>query len=462
MKKRIGKTEAQLKIIRLRATNFFGLENISLNLPTNGLIQITGKNGAGKTTLLRIVDFLFRGGVAIDKKLKKSVIRQGTTRATVSADVLDVSDPNLTRTYKLSRYETPGGKDSTDVIDARTGQRVENKGQWLADVITELTFDPLKFAQMSSDDQAAELRRLQLEGIDLDFEAMEKADEDDIKERAQVGAELKALKTLLAGKNVEFPADLPRKKIDTAALFEKLSEAEKANQEARELAQAKFWKKHRVTELEQQRGREYERSEEIRRQIEKLRQELEASEMSMVELAGQIETAEAEYNAAPEGKEVDTGSLRQKLQKAESTNANIALRQELETLSAQIEEKDTAWNAIDTRISEREWRRKEAYAMAKLPIDGLTFDQTQVYYKTKPLASYGEGEQIRISTLLGMEMNPGLKCMCIQHGEALDEDGLKVIADLAVKHDFQVLMARVETSGEIGVFMENGAIKKIN
>jgi hypothetical protein len=95
-------------------------------------------------------------------------------------------------------------------------------------------------------------------------------------------------------------------------------------------------------------------------------------------------------------------------------------------------------------------------------VEGLTFDEREVKYNGIPIEMLGEGEQIRISTLIGMAANPKLRLLCIRHGEALDPDGLKQLAEMAKEHDFQIIMARVDTSGKIGVVIEDGSVIATN
>jgi hypothetical protein len=52
--------------------------------------------------------------------------------------------------------------------------------------------------------------------------------------------------------------------------------------------------------------------------------------------------------------------------------------------------------------------------------------------------------------------------LCIRHGEALDEDGLKILAELAEENDFQIWMARVDSSGKVGIVLEDGMIARRN
>ena len=97
---------------------------------------------------------------------------------------------------------------------------------------------------------------------------------------------------------------------------------------------------------------------------------------------------------------------------------------------------------------------------AKLPVEGLIFNETQVLYNGLPLENLGEGEQIRISTQLAMAANPKLRVIFIRHGEALDEDRIAAMAKLAEEHDFQIWMSKVDSTGNIGIVMEDGMVKE--
>ena len=93
-------------------------------------------------------------------------------------------------------------------------------------------------------------------------------------------------------------------------------------------------------------------------------------------------------------------------------------------------------------------------------IDAINRGQIfRFYTKPFPLDQLGEAEQIRISTAIAMATNPKLRVIRIMHGEALDEDSLAVIAKMAEENDFQVWMAKVDSTGKVGIFLEDGQIK---
>lgn len=450
-----------MKIVKIAASNFMKLIDVNLSLQDKGLIQVTGRNGAGKSTLLKLIEWLLQGNHSIQRKSKKAVVRNGADKA---SGRLELSDP-IIGNYTVSRSLTSNGTQNLDVFDGQ-GKRVPDQQGWLNKLFTGLTFDPLAFAQMDTEEQVAELKRLAK--VDLDYEAMAQADLEDAEERRT----LKKEKTYLDKQIDQMKQDnertgllfenLPKKKIDETKIFAKLDQANRTNAEAQTLTSAKAAKLIHVEGLRRDQERKVDEIEAVRQQIEKLKQEVEARYQRLTELAGRIEEAEADFQAAPEGRMVDVAAISEELRNAQNTNRAIDLRGEWDRLLANIEDKKDRIHGLDERIDERERMRAQAIADAKLPVENLWFDANQVYFGKLPLANLGEGEQIRISTLLGMHMNPTLCCMCIQHGEALDDDGLRIIEQLAIEHDFQILMARVETSGEVGIVIENGRVATDN
>lgn len=457
-----------MKIVGLEVANFMKIRQMKILLRDKGLTQITGRNGAGKSTLVKFVEWALRGPKMNDKrKLKKTEIRNGMDKAWGQ---IELRDPEIGH-YMVERSLTRNGTHDLNVTNLDTGERVKNQQKWLDTLVTGLSFDPLLFAHMDTEEQIAELKRLAV--VDIDFAAFAEADVSDTKERVARGQERDRVDAELATINKDELVDLPPEKIDETAIFAKLSKANEARRRAQDID-------HTRQELGAAAARiGYEKTE-TQRLIERadtdianLEERLKQAREDRKKLLAQAQDAEKRhkaaekaYQAAPVGEDVDVDAISAELQKAQRYNRLIDVRTRWEALNVILEEKRRAWSAADERIKAREKMRAEAIANAKLPVKGLTFDEQQVYYTTRdgmtPLANLGEGEQIRISTLLGIHMHPKLEAMCIQHGEALDEEGLEIIEKLAVEHNFQILMARVETSGNIGIVVEDGLVKKIN
>ena len=65
---------------------------------------------------------------------------------------------------------------------------------------------------------------------------------------------------------------------------------------------------------------------------------------------------------------------------------------------------------------------------------------------------------LRVSTAVGMASNPRLRVLRIMDGSLLDEDSMKLLAEMAEAEDFQ-LWVEVVGDGGVGIVMENGTIR---
>jgi hypothetical protein len=53
-----------------------------------------------------------------------------------------------------------------------------------------------------------------------------------------------------------------------------------------------------------------------------------------------------------------------------------------------------------------------------------------------------------------------LRILCIRRGESLGQNGLKLLAEMAEKEDFQIWMARLDENPQVGFVIEDGMIAR--
>lgn len=425
-------------IIELQAENFKKLRAISIR-PNGNLVQLTGRNGQGKTSVLDSIFFALKG----QKALPLKPVRKGTERLKV---VLELDECVVTRTLAADSTTS-----QLTIVMKGNHKRDKTPQEFLDQLYGALTFDPLAFVQMSIKEKIEELRRTA--NVDLDFEAMEEANAEDFKARGLVN---KAMKELEARRNgMETLEGLPEKRIDEQQIMARMNQAGEANRKAQELFAAKMKLGAAATQLGV-------RQTECESRINLLKEQLVEAEQALKDVARELKAANKAFFDAPEGEPVDVGALTAELQSAQRTNQAIDKRDAKAALQDEIDAKKKESYSYTDRIDRRMEQKREALESAKIPVEGLTFDERQVLYKGIPVENLGEGEQIRISAEIGMAANPKLRVMCIRHGEALDEDGLKILADMAEAHDFQIWMARVDSSGKVGIVLEDGMIAGSN
>jgi len=410
--------------------------------PDGRIVELTGRNGQGKTSVLDSIWFAFKGIKALPK-MKNSVVRKGAekTRVRVGTD-----DFVVTRT--LGR----DGAQPTLTIEMAPGKKRDKTPQeFLDDFLGRLTFDPVEFMSMDPADQVEELKKAS--NVAIDFEAIATANDADFAARRDINRDVKQLEARLA--QLTKLEGLPAEKIDTAAILAKINatgETMKAKAELSGIASRKAMAAQQNLELIQSKETEIERLE---RDLELAKQARKAALNLQRGLENEKREALRAFENAPSG---DTEELTQELQNAQRTNRAIEEAEQHDATKKELDGKRREADQLTRKMETREEEKRTALAKAKMPVEGLTFDENGVQFKGVPLENMGEGEQLRIAAEIGMAANPKLRVLCIRRGEALDDVGMKLLAELAESRDFQLWITRVDSSGKVGIVLEDGMV----
>lgn len=446
-----------LKIYEFVAENFKKLRIVRLT-PTGSVTEITGPNSAGKTSVIEAIWFLLKGL----KGLPVKAVRMGADSMKVSGHI-----GNEKIEFKVTRTMKSDAAEPKLTIDMIKGQRDTTPEKFLDQIFDILTSDPLEFLRMTPKEKLAKLR--QTAHVDLDFEALDKEQKTDYENRAALKKEASAIEARIFA--MQTAEGLPKEKLDEDAILKKLEEAGEANRKAQELFVAKqalgakaAQARVGLSEHENRISGQKFRIEEMERELQKSRDYLKQWEDERIPLGLAAGQAQANYEAAPAGEPIDVNVLTAELQSAQRTNRQIDLWRAKEALRRDLAAKENEWATVDDRMKAREEQRRMAVANAKIPVDGLTFNEsmTEVVYRGLPLENLGEGEQIRLSTQIAMAANPKLRVLCIRRGEALDAAGRKILYQMAAENNFQIFMARVDDSGTVGLVLEDGMVVKRN
>jgi hypothetical protein len=81
---------------------------------------------------------------------------------------------------------------------------------------------------------------------------------------------------------------------------------------------------------------------------------------------------------------------------------------------------------------------------------------------SKANAVLSTAASMEIDYMIGMEQNPKLRIMQVREGSNLDSHALKELERLAIEHDFQIWIEKVDESGKVGIVMEDGEITAVN
>jgi DNA repair exonuclease SbcCD ATPase subunit len=426
-----------MHITRLVAENIKKLKLVDIT-PDGNLVQITGANGQGKTSVLDAIFFALGGGKAIQGE----PVRRGAKAGMVK---LDLGDLIVTRRFNAEgatalQVEAPSGavyKSPQGVLDALMGK---------------LTFDCLAFTRLAPKDQLAQLREIVT--VDIDLDALDGANQRDYNARTEVGREAKSLRAQADA--IVVPEGLPAEPVDVAGLLSQIQAAASTNGE---IEQRKVRREQTAGLVKTHRMAAQDALDEAARLRAKAA-ELEAHGHSQNAKADELQ---AKLDAAEElPAPVDTAELRRQYDEGVAVNRQLELVQRQAELAKQANAKDAEVQRLTDAIDQRTRERAAAIARAAMPVPGLGFGDGMVTLNDLPFDQASGAEQLRASIAIAMAMNPKLRVLLIKDGSLLDKNGIKLVAELAAENDMQVWMESVDTSGTVGIVMEDGNVVATN
>ena len=430
-----------MKIIKLEAQNVKRLKAVTIE-PNGNMIVIGGENGNGKSSTLDAILYGMGGKSAICKEPLRRGEKKGQTVIT-------------TDTLVIKRTFTEGGG-GTLTVENKEGASYKSPQAILDALVGEIAFDPLSFANEEGK-QLERLKRL----VGLDFSKQDAERKALYDERTAVNREYKAaLARFNAAPKQDVPPDTQPEKVDVAALMREFDSAQAVN-----AASAK-----KRNDLEDIRTATKDLDADIRdikKRIEDLQAELYEMERTRAGLVNEGADLEAVVDALVD---TDTQPIKDRIASAQAINDSIRDRAEARStairanaekdrLKVESDAKQAESEAITARIDAVDRQKAEALAGAKFPIPGLSFDDTGVIYNGLPLEQASDAEKLRVSVAIGLAMNPELKVLLIRNGSLLDENSLRMVAEMAEAADAQVWMERVGHGKECSVIIEDGMVK---
>lgn len=428
--------DTPLKIVKLEAENVKRLIAVTIE-PNGALVEIAGKNGAGKTSCLDSIWWALGGAGA----LQKAPIRKGQDKARIR---LDLGAYIVER--KFARVEGEEFTTSLTVLNAEGG-KLSKEQTLLNSFMNDHTVDPVEFAKMKPKDQF-DLLKGYVEGVDI--EAIDAANRADFDKRTEVNREVKA--KIAEADAILVPGDTPAEKVDEAALLTELADVGKHNGDIEA-------RKARREAARQEIARKRADAEAHRQDANALRNraaEADLAAESADKAAADLEARLAAAEDLPEPK--SEADVRRRLEEAKATNAAVDRAARRKALKAAAEKQQAESDAITARMEARTKAKQEAIAAAKMPVEGITFVDGAVLLNGVPFDQASDAEQLRASVAIAMAGEPRLRVLRIREGSLLDEDGLKLVAEMAEAKGWQVWLERVGDSGT-GFVIEDGQVR---
>jgi DNA repair exonuclease SbcCD ATPase subunit len=426
------------KIVRLQAENVKRLRAVEI-APDGALVVVSGKNGAGKSSVLDAIWMALGGKRAFPRR----PVREGADEASIRLE-LD-GGIVVTRTIK------PDGSTTLHVTSA-DGARYPSPQSMLDALVAGLSFDPLAFSRMKPAEQRELLRKL----VGLDTSEIDRRRASRYEARTVVGREVRRLQGEITG----YPRhEAPAEEVDVAALAAELREIDeqhlrscRAADRAAELAKSLTMAREHLEDLRRE-------ERELEQRLTHLRSRIAEGETHVIpRREAELEAARDEERKLVEARR-DREPVERRLRNAESINALVRQNRRRAELDRKLVETQATYEQLTQEIDALDAQRAEAIAGASYPLPGLALDEHGVLLNGIPLEQASSAEQLRASVAIGLALNPRLRVLLVRDGSLLDADSLRMVAELAAQADAQVWLEMVATGEDVGVVIEDGAVR---
>lgn len=420
-----------MKIVRLTASNVLRLTAVDIT-PEGNTVIISGKNAQGKSSVLNSI------WLALDyASAHKSLTKPLHGNEAEGEVTLDLGDFTVIREFS--------GEKTRLKVENTAGARYPSPQAMLDKLIGSLSFDPVAFATMRDDEQVKVLRDL----VGLDFSDMDRERKEVYEERTIINRQLKEAEALLA--------DMPKPEADAPVDLLKIEDLQQKIREADERQHQYDALTREIDSKQDKMLRLLNEEKEVEEQIERLKARLELLLSEGSELAGDIAVLQAQQRKI---KLPNRGALIDQLASVNESNEKIRQREAYHKQQAKAETLDATAYQLTVRITEIDQAKEKALAGTAMPIEGLSFDESQVLYNGVPFRQASQAEQLRVSMAMAMALNPELRVIRVLDASLLDEDNMAIIKEMAEEHDFQVWLEVVQNEPGMGVFIEDGKVKE--
>jgi len=415
-------------IVGLLVENVKKIKLVQLS-PDGKTILITGANQQGKTSLVDGIWWAIGGKNAMRKTSEP--IREGETEARA---VVEFQDFTVERRITMkSSYLYVTLKD-----EAQT--KVSSPQDFLNKFLGTVSIDPTEILQMSPKEQVDVLLRL--------FKIYDKVMELDGKyekayqERYNIGQARDSAVGAL--ENLEKPAEgTPREEKSVIELSNKLKSALNYNQD---LINQNKYIQDTIEDINQS-----------KRDIASLEKQLAEKKNAVIELEKIVATESAKIK---DKNPVATQPIEEEISQVEEFNEKVRSAKKYDEFQDKVNTLNSNYKDAN-QICEDVLKEKQTVLQSvKMPVEGLSIDDRGLVFgpTRRPLAQLADSEQHRIVGRIAMEEKPTIRVLRITHGESLDDKTFAMYQEMATEHGYQLIVEKVDTSGKLGIVLEEGEV----
>lgn len=429
-----------MKPISLEVSNFLRLKSVFVQFPDSGTLILGGKNAQGKSSTIEAIVAALGG-----KPDYKRPIHAGHE----SAQIVMKTDM-----FTVTRIFTP--TDTRLEIRGADGKKFDRPQELLDSLFSSLSFDPCAFIRMAPKAQVQTLASL----LGLDFSLLDEARRTIFDDRTIVNREWEKLKNHY--EKLPFHPAAPAVEQSAADLADKLQEHSRImtanNAKRSELNGARAECERAVNALEA----DQRRLTELQEQVKRLQASVITQEDALAKLIanGKALAAEVEALVDPDPKIVE--EVKAAMRNVETANNKTRDNNRRAEAMREAEDKEAESTRLTAQLQEIDAEKRRLIAAAHFPVEGMSFadDGEGVTFNAMPLNQASSAEQLRVSCAMGFALNPQCKLLLIRDGSLLDDDNLKLVAELAACNGGQVVIERVGKGEEVNVVIEDGEVSE--
>lgn len=427
------------RIVRLQVENFKRIVAVDIVPGDRPVIQITGPNAAGKSTLLDAICAILGGG----KWQPDEPLRQGARKGygTLTLAGPDPTDPVLVITRKWTQ------KGTTLVAKQRSplgdGELKLSRPQEVLDTFyARVALDPMILMTMSDKELRDELA--EVVGLRETLDALDEKYARIYALRTKHNRTAKTATDMLAALP-DVPPNTPNEPVDVAALVTTLADARMTNDRVaadyRELIRSR---------------------EAVSKAEDALRVAQLALDAARDRLRATVDQVGTDDPDVVGKRMVALSPIEDRIREADAVNAAVRAKREWAKHEADRRTASTAADECTEQLDALEERKTAAIVEAEFPVAGLSLDAECALYRGVPLRQASAAEQAVVCTGIGLAMNRQFAAVILRNAAVLDTSSYATICDMAVAAGKQIWVEQVDEDGEIGFYMEAGAIVAVD
>lgn len=425
-----------LKIMETEIINFKNIEKKIIKMDGRSLI-VLGGNGQGKSSFIQALLSPLDSNY-----LPVQPIMDGEDRASIKVKISGELFSEF-KEYVLDLYFTPSNSTGRLVVTNHLGEIIKSPKSLMKSIIGNIGFDVFEFLRMTPKKQVETLKNL----AGLDFFEIDAKRKDFYDKRTYLNTKIKEEETLLVKSGyTDAQIELYSEPIDTTEL---------KSQMANISASIETWlgikigvdkrienNKMLATTIEGYGQKIYDLEQEILR----LKTQ---SETDLTTFSTTVSEIEKGTNWLTENPKPSANDIQAKLNAADAHNEHYNKINAFAMKSANLIKLKKDSEALSESINGIDLEKQNLIKNSNLPIDGLSFNEEQVFYNGLPMteSQTNKSKLIEIGMRIGMCLNPNLRVIIINDGSLMDAEQLKIVVGLAQENNFQLIIEKVSEEG---------------